>query len=59
MLVGRKDVATPREVISILVQCAWCQKDMGEKEPLDDLSITHGICPECSAKAMAENEVQK
>jgi len=23
---------------------------MGEKEPLDDKSYTHGVCPECSEK---------
>lgn len=27
--------------------CAWCGKDMGEIEPLDDDSITHGICDDC------------
>ena len=27
--------------------CAWCQKSMGETEPLEDKSITHGMCPEC------------
>ena len=30
--------------------CAWCKKDMGEKPPLEDKSITHGICPECLRK---------
>lgn len=30
--------------------CAWCQKMLGEKEPLKDLSVSHGICPECLAK---------
>lgn len=35
------------------VYCAWCQKEgkpeaeavIGEKEPLDDPTHTHGICP--------------
>lgn len=32
------------------VVCAWCERDgapsfMGEREPLEDLSLTHGICP--------------
>ena len=32
------------------VVCAWCERDgvpafMGEREPLDDPSTTHGICP--------------
>ncbi len=26
---------------------SWCQKDMGEKLPYDDDSVTHGICDEC------------
>lgn len=30
--------------------CAWCEAEgrpavMGEKEPLEDKSLTHGICP--------------
>ena len=36
------------------VVCAWCKKDLGEKEPLKDKSITHGICPECEAKYFPE-----
>lgn len=27
--------------------CAWCLRDMGEKEPLEDTRITHSICPSC------------
>ena len=27
--------------------CAWCQKDLGEKEPLDNKTLTHGLCKEC------------
>jgi len=29
------------------VLCAWCEKEMGKKEPLWDTSTTHGICPKC------------
>jgi DNA-binding CsgD family transcriptional regulator len=29
------------------VQCAWCGKDIGRKEPLEDTETTHGICPDC------------
>ncbi len=28
--------------------CMWCQKIMGEKEPIEDISLTHGICEECA-----------
>ncbi len=29
--------------------CAWCEKEgklelLGEKEPLDDPTVTHGVC---------------
>jgi len=35
--------------------CAWCGKDMGEKEPLEDQSATYGCCPECMAAVMGES----
>jgi len=31
----------------MIIVCAWCGGDMGEKPPLDDKSETHGICEEC------------
>ena len=30
--------------------CAWCGKDLGEKEPLGDKSTTHGMCKSCYQK---------
>jgi hypothetical protein len=27
--------------------CAWCQKYMGSREPLDSHELTHGICDDC------------
>ncbi len=27
--------------------CAWCKKVIGEKEPFEDKSVTHGICQDC------------
>jgi hypothetical protein len=34
------------------VHCAWCEKAgrdpfMGEKEPLHDPSVSHGLCQRC------------
>lgn len=29
------------------ILCAWCGKDLGTKEPLEDTRTSHGICPEC------------
>jgi hypothetical protein len=35
----------------VRVVCAWCQREgrtgfLGYREPLDDMSVTHCICPE-------------
>jgi len=27
--------------------CAWCEKYMGSREPLQDPSVSHGICSVC------------
>ena len=34
------------------VVCSWCTKDLGEKEPLNDNSVSHGICKPCAKKMM-------
>lgn len=39
--------------------CAWCGKDMGEKEPTQGKwkdEITHGMCEECYKKEIEEIE---
>lgn len=33
-------------------RCAWCGRDMGSKEPLNDAHTTHGVCPPCSEKIL-------
>ncbi len=38
----------------MVVKCAWCEKDMGEKAPLADRRISHGQCPECQRKMEIE-----
>lgn len=30
--------------------CSYCARILGEKEPLEDKSETHGICEECEEK---------
>jgi len=30
--------------------CAWCQKYMGTKDPLDNPTVTHGICSTCALR---------
>ena len=31
----------------MLIRCAWCSKEMGEKPPYDDHSYTDSICDSC------------
>ncbi|MDP3880175.1 MAG: hypothetical protein Q8Q07_07735 [Dehalococcoidales bacterium] len=37
-------------LLPLVIKCAWCGRYLGEKEPYEDKSVTHGICPECLAK---------
>lgn len=30
--------------------CAWCGADLGQKEPIEDKRVSHGICKSCEAK---------
>ena len=39
------------------IVCAWCKKHMGRKEPLEDKSISHTICRECSIKFLGIDPV--
>lgn len=34
------------------VVCAWCNKNLEDKEPLDNNGTSHGICKECLNKEM-------
>ncbi len=34
----------------MIIKCAWCDADMGEKAPFEDKSITAGQCPKCFAE---------
>ena len=38
--------------------CAWCERYMGSKEPLNDPSVSHGICADCvEVQALRETPV--
>ena len=32
----------------MILICAWCGKNLGEKKPLDNKDVTHGICELCA-----------
>jgi hypothetical protein len=34
--------------------CCYCKLDMGEKPPLDNPEVSHGICPDCVRKISNE-----
>ena len=36
------------------IVCAWCGKDMGEKDGKGVEGVSHGLCNECLVKLMAE-----
>ncbi len=36
------------------ITCAWCEKSMGKKPPLNDPRETHGMCPSCLKKQKIE-----
>ncbi len=36
------------------IVCAWCGKDMGEKDGKGMEGVSHGLCNECLVKLMAE-----
>jgi hypothetical protein len=29
------------------LECSWCRKDLGFREPLGKAEITHGMCSSC------------
>jgi hypothetical protein len=38
----------------MVIRCAWCERILGMKEPVEDERITDGICPECQVKLISE-----
>ena len=40
------------------IVCAWCGKDMGEKDSKSKEGISHSICKECLAKMQAKKRIK-
>jgi len=38
------------------VTCAWCGTSLTDKEPLDDLRTSHGICGKCTNDMLPNGE---
>ncbi len=43
----------------MIIQCAWCLKLLGEKEPLKDKDVTHSICDKCEEEMLIKAGVKK
>lgn len=43
----------------MIIQCAWCKKVLGEKEPLDNKNTTHTICGDCFDKVEREENEEE
>lgn len=41
----------------MILICAWCKAVQGEKEPLGDKRLTHGICTDCAEKIRQESRM--
>jgi hypothetical protein len=52
------DNCVPKEKKILKEVCAWCKKEMGEKEGVEG-GITHGMCPECEDKIRKENNMDR
>ena len=40
------------------IVCAWCGKDMGEKETKSKEGVSHTICGKCLAKMQAKKRIK-
>ena len=36
--------------------CAWCKKDMGEKDGKGTVGVSHGLCQVCFDRVVSEAE---
>jgi len=52
----RPAVSHQPPLLPLIIRCAWCGKYLGEKEPYEDKSVTHTICPECRAKYFPKHD---
>ena len=41
----------------LTMTCAWCSKDMGEKDGKGVSGVSHGMCPSCYKKLTADMEI--
>ena len=44
--------------MAMRIICAWCPKDLGAVQDLDD-TVTHGVCKPCYDRVMDEIQAKK
>jgi hypothetical protein len=42
----------------MIVMCAWCNSHQGQKEPLENTAVTHGMCDNCFREMSQELQSQ-
>ena len=52
LLVLARALLTSEDSHTLVVQCAWCGRDMGIRPGQGVVGVSHGLCPACSAKVM-------
>jgi hypothetical protein len=43
----------------VRLRCAWCGQSGGEREPVEDRRISHGICPPCAAQLRTDLRLRR
>ena len=52
---GFDEIFTPRiEKTFLLIRCAWCGKEMGQKESDGITGISYGMCSDCLMNELAK-----
>jgi hypothetical protein len=54
LLLLARALVSSEESHTLVVQCAWCGRDMGIRPGHGVGGISHGLCPACSAKVMED-----
>ena len=39
--------------------CSWCERFLGDKEPLEDQRVTHSVCELCAQQMLASEEDER
>ncbi len=43
----------------MIIWCAYCQNFLRESAPFEDLTVSHGMCPDCAQKGLSQTKVDE